>query len=578
MRLSPAALTGTMDYLYIVQQLRESRKIIISNAIGSITFVIWAHYILGLNVLITTGAPSTIAFGNGQDPHVLIVWSELNPDPASIFGASFERKQDLQPSIQLLDEDMSVMLDSVPDSERWRDITVATRYPLLGYGFICLHRIFNTNVITNDLDPIYSESVNLITAIAIWVSRRVKHEMDFFPSTSFSVPSLQRNVSIDIWRILASAKLLFSNNLSAADTSAVDNYVKYLSQGPLDEASLPSICTVFLNKAPIGPHLSAGTQYIRHLQRLASMVLIFSFVPEIESCSDFPLREGSFVPSTFQRHFDNVCKEPHERLRLEHDTLFGEIYGYLSGNEVPSDAFLCCDFGWSVYFDTFGNIDPAQVNPELIHSRKGVPTNKRTMERKMFLYDGASTSRPMYTSSRNNGEPIRGREYVPRSSATTSRTEFWTTSARAFEHTMYFHVTPTQEWREHGGEPFQQFSFCRKMQTLLWETFTTTACDHPLNDSKTPIKLGMDTAALLGLGYNSDNMVEVTERFLICLTKGEPRTRWLAAQSTVDPNNRRITDYIHARQVMLRTPNCCDSCALEQTAAVPGNRCWILIL
>ncbi|KAL9015345.1 MAG: hypothetical protein Q9180_008884, partial [Flavoplaca navasiana] len=104
-KLSPAALTGAMDCLYLVQQLRESRKILISNAMGLITFVVWAHYILGLNVLITTKVSSTIAFGDEQNPHVLIVWSDLDGHPASLHYKSPTKEQQLQPSIQLLDED-----------------------------------------------------------------------------------------------------------------------------------------------------------------------------------------------------------------------------------------------------------------------------------------------------------------------------------------------------------------------------------------------------------------------------------------------------------------------------------------
>ena len=590
MKLSPAALTGAMDYLYLVQQLRESRKIMISNAMGSITFVIWAHYILGLNVLITTEAPSTIAFGDEQNPHVLIVWSKLIPSSASLFPVSSNHEYWLQPSIRLLDEDMSVILDSAPDSERWRDITVDTRYPLLGYGATYLHRMFNADTITDDLDAIYPESVKLTIAIAIWVSRRVDRDINIYlsPTEVLNLPSPQRNVSIDIWRILASAKLLFSNIPGAADTTAIDRYITSLSQGPLDDDFLPNICTKFLKKLPIKPRrLSPGSRYIFHLRCLASMVLVFSFVTEIESCSAVPLREVKFTESGFQHYFHKACKEPEERLRLRHDTIFREITNYLSSHEVPETVFLYCDFGWSVYFDTFGDRDPTQVKPELIHIRKGVPTNKRTMERKMLLCDGASrpnTSSPIYTPSRDNSQPIRGREYVPRSSATASCTEYWSTGAQAFEHSMYYRVTPKQEWREHGREPYQSFSYCRDMQTRLWQTFTTVTCDHSLYDSKKPIKLGMDAAAVLGWRNDQDDIDEVTERFLICLTKGEPRIRWLAAESSISLGRRcpaidlQTNPGFRVREVMLRTEDCCDSCALEQTAAVPGNHYWILIL
>ena len=113
-------------------------------------FVIWAHYILGLDVLISTGAPSVISFGDEQNPHVLITWSNLNPHPASILHVSHRLEKRQQPSIKLLDENMSVMRDSAPDSEQWRDIAVDTRYPLLGYGTIDLHRMLNFHSITND--------------------------------------------------------------------------------------------------------------------------------------------------------------------------------------------------------------------------------------------------------------------------------------------------------------------------------------------------------------------------------------------------------------------------------------------
>lgn len=587
LRLSPAALTGAMDYLYIVQQLPESRKIMISNAMGSITFLIWAHYILGLTVRITTGGPSTITFGDDQNAQVLIDWSKLNPHPASILHVSQRDEQRLQPSIKLLDEKESVVLDSAPDSERWRDITVDTRYPLHGYGANYLHRMFNADVLTNQIDPIYHESVKLIIAIAIWVSRRVDRDTDITlsPTEVVNLASPQRNVSIDMWRIKASAKLLFLNNLRATDESSIDEYVKHISQGSLNETSLPNVCTVFLKKVPTKPgRVSPGLNYIFHLRCLASMVLVFSFVPEIESCSAMPLREAHFREIGFQGQFLKACKDPEERLRLRHDTIFCEITTYLSRYKAPGNVILFCEFGWSVYFDTFGDRDPTEVKPELIHIREGVPTNKRTMERKRFLCDGVPVGSPIFTPSMDDSQPIRGREYVPRSSATASWTEFWSIGAEAFEHSMCYSVTPKQEWREHGRKQGQIFSSCRSMQAMLWESFETAACGHSLNESKSPIKLGMDAAAVLGWRNDQEKIEEVTERFLICLTKGEPRIRWLAAQSSIYLGRRCIalelqTDPgLRVRQVMLRTEDCCDSCALEQTAAVPGNHFWILIL
>ena len=589
MKLSPAALTGAMDYLYIVQQLRESRKIMISNAMGSITFIVWAHYILGLNVLVTPETSSTVAFGDEQNPHVLIVWSKLIPYSASITPVSYPDEYLRQPCMQLLNEDMSVILDSQPDSDRWREIAVDTRYPLLGYGSTYLHRMFNSDIITNDLDPIYPESVKLIIAIALWVSQRVDRDMDIIvsPSETIKIPSPQKNISVEVWRMFASAKLLFANISGPAETSMIDKYVKDLAQGPLDKDSLPNTCTTFLKRVPIKRGRASPTsRYIFHLRCLASMVLVFSLVPEIQDCSAIPLREMEFSEIGFQHYFLKACKEPNERLLLRYDTIFQELKRYLSTTELPPASFLCCDFGWSVYFDSFGDRDPAEVRPELIHIRLGVPTSRKTMERKMFLSDGSwgTGISPLGRIMRDKTQLIRGRDYIPRSSATASYSEFWSTRSQSFEQTVFYRVTPHQEWRDIGHEPYQTFTQCRSMQSKLWETFTTVPCDHPPDDPKVPIKLGMDAAAVLGWMTDQGEIEEVTERFLICLTKGDPRIRWLATNSSIflgrrSPGLELQTDpRARVREVMLRTDNCCASCALEQVAEIPGNHYWIVIL
>ena len=590
-KLSPAALTGAMDYLYIVQQLRDSRKITISSAMGSVTFVIWAHYILGLNVLITTEDSSTIAFGDEHTPHVLIGWSKLNPSSASILPVPHHDENKLHPSIRLLDEDMSVILDSSPDPERWTEIAVDTRYPLLGYGAAYLHRMFNANIVTDRSDPVYQESVRLIIAMAIWVSYRVDRDMHITANVAhqadvIEVSSPRRNLSIEVWRILASAELLFSKIPGATDTSAINNYVARLSKDPLDEASLPSACTTFLKRLPTKPRQAyLASRYIFRLRCLASMVLIFSFVPEIQSCSAMPLREVDFMEVGFQHYFHKACKDPEERLRLRHDTVFLEIKNYLLRSSVPANAFLYCEFGWSVFFDTFGDRDLTRVKPELIHVREGVPTNRRTMERKPFLCDGGISQNPQSLRTMDDDiQLIRGREYLPRSSATASWTDYWSTGAQAFEYSMYYRVVPKQEWRENGREPSQVFTFCKGRQAMLWETFTTTACGHISDDSEGPSKLGMDAAAVVGWITDQSKFEEIPERFLICLTKGEPEIRWLAANTSVFLGRRCEAIDIptrpeaRVREVMLRTEDCCASCLLEQAAAVPGNHYWILIL
>ncbi|KAL8795513.1 MAG: hypothetical protein Q9182_007525 [Xanthomendoza sp. 2 TL-2023] len=50
--LAQNLLQGAMDYLYMAQSLPEDRLIMIDSQIGLVPTVIWAHYVLGLTVLI----------------------------------------------------------------------------------------------------------------------------------------------------------------------------------------------------------------------------------------------------------------------------------------------------------------------------------------------------------------------------------------------------------------------------------------------------------------------------------------------------------------------------------------------
>ena len=244
-----------MDYLYVVQQLCESRKIMISNAMGSITFVVWAHYVPGLNVLITTEVPSTIALGDEQNLHVLIVWSKLTPHAASLYPVSSKDRYKLQPSMQLLDEEVCVILDSALDSERWRDIAVNTRYPLLGYGATYLHRMFNADIITYDLESYLSGITKTDHSPS---DLGFKAGGSWHERYSFSNRGCQSSITAEKGVNWYMEDTSFGR-VTISQHSWGCRYFRYrsvcwnVSRGPLDEASLPTTCTVFLQRVPIKP-------------------------------------------------------------------------------------------------------------------------------------------------------------------------------------------------------------------------------------------------------------------------------------------------------------------------------------
>lgn len=178
LKLSPSLLQGAMDYLYLLQSLPDHRKITVSNEMGSITLTIWAHYILGLTVALTDAPGGNIIFGDEKvSPHVIITWSKENKESAGELFWPIET-EDEEPIIRLLEQKLDVVLVEVrPEEGRlFNGFAVEDRHPVLRYSTVYLQRVLNTSHITSKSDPIYEESVKLITALAIHASRRLDRD------------------------------------------------------------------------------------------------------------------------------------------------------------------------------------------------------------------------------------------------------------------------------------------------------------------------------------------------------------------------------------------------------------------
>jgi len=593
-RVSPSLLLGAMDYLYLIQSLPEDRKMTVSNETGCITLIIWAHYILELTVVITDTPKGQIVFGNAKEPHVYISWSkEKKDDAGELFWPLESDDDDAEPTIRLHERDISIVLtESTPEPERRISIITEERHPLCGYGVTYLRRVLNVDVITLDNDPIYEESVKLITALAIHVSRRLDRNLNFRNRLSTSTPQASASRSwtlLEKWRVMASAKLIF-NGLSI-DPTGVESYEKFLAETKLDETTCPNSFSAFLKKVKLGSSaLSPAKRLLKQVQHLAKIVLIFAHINEIESCSDLPLiLQSDQDHSLLSSSMTEILGGPGKRSAVEPQEIFHAVVCLLSSTVLDNRddmhkwssrmghfLYLCSDFGWSVIMSTVKDEDPADIRPELVHVRKGTPTNEKTKERKLRIRDGTGFTNKEYPDVY---QLQRGPEYIPRTVATVSkRTEYWAVQSQEFELTLYYSVVPTPEWRQYQVTPFEAFTGCRAMQESLWQTFSTEDCEHgginhgTIQNPSIPIKLGPDAVALLGWSTAGEVLQPWTERILIMLTRGERHIRWLAIIKATMGRGLEA----RYREVMLRTKGCCEACALDQVASRPGR--WTLIL
>lgn len=287
-----------------------------------------------------------------------------------------------------------------------------------------MQRLFNTVTITSDNDPIYEESAKWVTALAVHADRRLDRK---FESEDPDIEGLCRVASVEIWRILSSARIIFADIRLQA--SHIESYVNLLSETALDEHNLPSTFSAFLKRFPNSLPYSPAVLHLINIRHLASTVLIFAHVSEIESCADLPIR---FHNPTDPLFGDLMEKGPKERFELNPHKMFHAVADLLIGQAYSRDfgttyyLILCSDFGWSVFLDTVGDKDPGVVRPELVHVKRGTPTNSKTKERRLGVRDG----RGYDSSHKPQTFPLlRGLEYLPRLAArvhpTRGRQEYW---------------------------------------------------------------------------------------------------------------------------------------------------------
>ncbi|KAI4122401.1 MAG: hypothetical protein LQ347_006510, partial [Umbilicaria vellea] len=502
LRLTRPVLLAAIDYLYLVQRFPEDRKITVSSAAGSITLIIWAHYILGLTVAVVEPASETnLVFGDQQSPHMIITWP-LNTIGDENYLEWDAGRVDIQPEIRLLDSKMTVVLESTQEAEGGRGIHAEERHPLANYGITFLKRLFNTVMIISDKDPIYEESAKWATAMAIHADRRLDRQISFSESDDNSGISREPlpAASVEIWRILASARLIFAD--TALDSGGIDSYARFLRESTLDEDNFPSTFNAFLKRVPVDHDDSPAAKHLFNIKHLAAVILVFAHVSEVESCADLPILFVSPTDLSISRVINNG---PVERSELSARSVFDAVQSFLVGSDYLDeyscqDSFLRSEFGWSVFLVTVGDKDPGIVRPELVHIKRGTPTNTKTKERKLRMKDSLGA----VLKGIPEGQPLlRGLEYLPRLAARVNRLsgrqEYWTTRAQDFEACVFVSVEPSPEWRQHSGiSPWQEVIHYGYMQNHLWDSFTTPCCDHPRTSNPEPIKLGPDAATLLG--------------------------------------------------------------------------------
>jgi hypothetical protein len=583
--LPPALLAGAMNFLYLAQSLPEDRVVTVSDQTGCITIIIWAHFILGLSVVINTQDGSrAVVFGAQEAAQVHIAWSP--PDEYDSESLSWDNDTTTTgPEIRLYDKDMSVILSCIPEEEDSllnSDIAIE-RHPLRGYGVTYLRRTVNFRSIVDENHPVYGETVNMIVALALQASRKLDRNLYPIQGLTQQVSDVQVDaIVIEAWRVTNSARMIFHG--MEVDTAGVRSYADFFGHNKLEEASLPVTVTALYRKTD-DENDSLLPGFLNMVESLAKLILVFAHVVEVSECGDLPLILSD------DHHWHNLAisealETPTSRGLVNPGQIFDAVAVLISGPSVIPESLLgyrlCLSsgFGWSVFYDVVGFPDPSKCRPELVHIRRGTPMNRKTRETKFWIGDAKST----FVTS---GHPLdctveTGAQYVPRSIArVTRRIEYWSSQPREFELSHVLHLEPNADWQQF--KPFKDSTKYRAMVLALWRALTSPPCNHHTTTFPTPsglqesAKLGPDAVVFHGWDWSQVSPeqrlhrdMSFPHRILILLTFRQPGIRWLALSTAHGIRAQ------WGRQIMLRNEDCCVECALEYTVLKEGR--WVLIL
>ena len=626
-RIEPSLLLGAVEAFHKVQSLPEDREITISNKIGAVTLISWAHKILGLHVVVDyheyRKPTLSVQFPTMFPPQVRINWRYEGAYREHEYPAYPETCGRVAPQVQLLDAEGNVVLKCYPEDsldgtfEATQDrleIRAYDRHALKGWGTLFMYRCLNTHSFVDAEDPIHKQLAAHSTALAILTSRNHDRSHQYRDS-----------IAPDLWRILQTSELIFDRiEIKQGD---IQNYVQLLETSPENyslteksseelRASYIDFCHNYSIKFPRGRGDERGS--IARIQnglddtvkRLAHVVWVASYISNLDECQNLPL-----IMNKQDRGLRYMRVSDEDYYIGERDT-FRAVLALFSTDESLSSkidrtfsdeenistsrnkAWLVSDCGWSVYIDTADDKDPVDTSPTLVYVKPGVPTYTSSGERRKLVSDGplASTG-PEGGQLPPSGIPLirDGSCRFQQSAKIRKRQQFWTRSADDFQMTLRYNLCHVP-YRGEPGLPPQKIKeidllnadllHCRNVWDysgyhealeMRMEALPTPEdiCTHgPISidpDQKQTFRIRPDTG-VAGLNNLQNCANPPEEKVVVQLTIGDRRLRWLALKQC----NRRNIEGDQSRHILLRHPRVCPDCSLDYALTLTGK--WTLIL
>ena len=581
--LPPEILLRCLDTLYVVQKDPDERFMTVNEQQGMLTLIVWAHYILGLSVLVK----------NMERSQEVMFSSAVNPNPVIIFHLYGSTNAPNELAICLFDRINELSISMGHDLENVTRMVARERLKVRGYGTIALCRLLDESLDTFNRapdTPHLVEAAEVIIAMACLVSRKLVRSLDTKDKSSF------RRCDVKLSSVYNTARLLFGHPFSThfADRllysqESAEQIFKIMQKTRNWEQAFSDFDMPPALKRRM-ESLSFKGGGVDDFCELVTTLVCLAMCPTLDDCAEMKL---VFAPpfEDYGGLYAMVRKWEGDVIRLRSHHIFSHICRLLVGDDLflqfgtneDGDTFMVSDFGWTVCLAAYGDKDPAAIDPERVYIREGVPTNPRTMERKLRVRDGPD---PVFEVPREGPavDPVSDRgtaTYNPRCiSPVQKRTEYVASRQNGFHISIKLSGVHTEHLDAHGNQSwFQIILRYRGLHESLWNTYLAPPCQHrqsgTVEDGNSEAKLGMGIATAAGIwswpSWGAVVRVQedpLPERLVVVLVKGDKSARWLSVMAA--------SSSARGRQVMIRPSSSCENCAVQAAANMPGR--WAIII
>jgi hypothetical protein len=569
-RLPSNLLFACLDSLCTIQRFPEDYTLTVSEPKGCITLIIWAHHLLGLSVMVRGRNP-------GED---IYFRQDSSMVPQVIIHANVTTWSG--PEICLLGKNNEICLRIDLSLAEYVPIEARERLPLAGYSTVQLCRNFGQSMSWRETQK-FEDAANFSVAIAIAMSKRLYRDAD----------TADMPFSIKRWQLWDAAAVLFDD--FKFDEEMVDKYAKNISS---EDSLMDSVKNQFKKILPASLHSAQEDAQLSGIVycEVAMDILALATVSGVSACREMPVIASHDYEARF--NIFHKCLHAKGRMAMTSTDMFSHISWLLLGpdpaetsfamEEGSKEIFMVSDFGWSLYLPTFGDGDgdPSHVNPEQLFIKRGVPTDKKTGERKSRARDATAPNIQVHGMDAASAIVENGvATYQARCvSPVYERQEFYGSRKDGFHliiRSTGTHLEPApREANVRSAKTFTVQQAYRSFHDNLWATYVIHRCDHPPRSRATlenpqELELSIDAATAAGnWSWHTRERASgkrrflLPERIIIVLVSGDSRARWLAVGSAVDARKTRHT--------LLRGLECCETCAVQ--AAVNRAGKWFVIL